>query len=333
MKSATPNDLSTTEFGPDLCQSAAQCFETLWRDAPTLKCHALNIAGARVLDAGVNCSGSLAAGLALGRLCLGDLATVRYAPTSPQDLVGLVVTIQTDYPVLACLGGQYAGWPVSVGDYFAMASGPMRSLRGKEAMLEELRLSRQATKEGFAVGVLESDKLPGEDVIESMAEECGVDPGRLCLAIAPSTSIAGSAQVVSRSVETALHKLHALDFDVTRVMSAHGDAPLPPPAKLGDTIGGIGRTNDSMLYGARVTLWVDAEDDLIESVASKVPSDSSEDHGQPFAKIFKQYDYDFYKVDPMLFSPAMVTIHSLRSGKTWRHGQLNQDVLRESFGL
>ncbi|WP_047816797.1 methenyltetrahydromethanopterin cyclohydrolase [Rhodopirellula islandica] len=333
MNSARSNDPSHSVSDPGLCRMAHGCFESLWDSALELNCEASVIAGARVLDAGVDCRGSLAAGLGLARLCLGDLATVSYSPTSPQDLVGLAVSIQTDHPVRACLGGQYAGWPVSVGDYFAMASGPMRSLRGKEAMLEQLQLSRPATGDDFAVGVLESGTLPGEDVIQAMADECGVDSSRLCLAVAPSTSIAGSAQVVSRSVETALHKLHALEFDVARVMSAHGDAPLPPPAKLGDTVGGIGRTNDAMLYGARVTLWIDAEDDLIESVAAKIPSESSEDHGQPFAKTFQRYDYDFYRVDPMLFSPAVVTIHSLQTGKSWRHGQLNNRVLRESFGL
>ena len=86
-----------------------------------------------------------------------------------------------------------------------------------------------------------------------------------------------------------------------------------------------------MLYGATVTLWVDADDDAIEAVAANVPSSSSSEHGQPFAKIFKQYEYDFYKVDPLLFSPAVVTIHSLRSGRTWTHGSIETEVLRHSF--
>ena len=94
---------------------------------------------------------------------------------------------------------------------------------------------------------------------------------------------------------------------------------------------GIGRTNDAMLYGATVTLWVDADDDDIEKVAAQVPSNSSPDYGRPFADVFKDYEYDFYKVDPMLFSPAVVVIHNLRSGRTWRQGSLNTDVLRQSF--
>jgi methenyltetrahydromethanopterin cyclohydrolase len=278
--------------------------------------------------------GSLEAGIVLAQLCLGNLASVDLVPASSEMLVDQAIAVRTDRPLESCLGGQYAGWPLSVGDYFAMASGPMRMLRGREEMLEHLKLIRQPGETcDFAVGVLESDVLPTEEVVSTVAKECGVEPNQVCLAIAPSTSIAGCVQVVARSVETALHKLHALDFDVTRVVSATGVAALPPPAKPGDTIGGIGRTNDAMLYGSKVTLWIDADDESIDAVAAKVASETSSDHGQPFATIFKQYDFDFYKVDPMLFSPAVVTIHSLRTGRTWRSGRLATEVLRQSFGM
>ncbi|MGB1816811.1 MAG: methenyltetrahydromethanopterin cyclohydrolase, partial [Rubripirellula sp.] len=62
-----------------------------------------------------------------------------------------------------------------------------------------------------------------------------------------------------------------------------------------------------------------------------VPSCGSRDYGRPFATIFKEYEYDFYKVDPLLFSPALVTIHSLHSGNTWSHGRIETEILRQSF--
>ena len=202
----------------------------------------------------------------------------------------------------------------------------MRMLRGKEQVLIDLGL----TESGSAVvGVLESDKLPTESAIALIAEQCGVDAEGVHLALAPSTSIAGSVQVVARSIETAMHKLHELNFDVRQIVSATGIAPLPPPAK--STVAGIGRTNDAMLYGARVTLWVDCHDESIDAVAAQVPSSSSADHGRPFAEIFKDYEYDFYRVDPLLFSPAVVTFHNLRSGKTWSKGSLETEILRQSF--
>ena len=36
--------------------------------------------------------------------------------------------------------------------------------------------------------------------------------------------------MVARSVETALHKLHELKFDLNQIVSAFGTAPLPPVA-------------------------------------------------------------------------------------------------------
>jgi methenyltetrahydromethanopterin cyclohydrolase len=298
-------------------------------NATDLHCLIKDVAGATILDAGIETKGSLAAGLVLARLCMGDHAEIELVPIDYDTYAATTaVFVHTDDPMLSCLGCQYAGWPVQTDDFFAMGSGPMRMARGREEALKELGLIQLAEA---VVGVLESDKLPTESAIALIAKECAVDVSDLHLAIAPSTSIAGSVQVVARSVETALHKLHELKFDVSTIVSATGQAPVPPPAKSGDTVAGIGRTNDAMLYGATVTLWVDADDDAIEAVAEKTPSQSSSDYGRPFAQLFKEYEYDFYKVDPMLFSPAVIVIHNLRSGKTWRTGRLNRDVLFQSF--
>lgn len=195
-------------------------------------------------------------------------------------------------------------------------------------MLESLEL---LASEDRVAGVLESEKLPDAAVIDLVADQCKVAADAICLAIAPSTSIAGSIQVVARSIETALHKLHELNFDVRQIISATGVAPLPPPARRGDTIAGIGRTNDAILYGGDVTLWTECDDEEIERVLAKVPSGASADHGQPFAEVFKRYDYDFYKVDPSLFSPARVTFHNLPSGRSWSAGEFAPDVLQRSF--
>lgn len=330
-----------------LHERAHEIFRESLLRAADLRSAVNDIGGASVLDCGVEEVGSLQAGRRLARLCLGGYADVDLVPAESKMVVDTAVMVSTDQPVAACLGGQYAGWPLSVDKFFAMASGPMRMLRGREEMLQHLNLitpadapthadRSQIDSDGpqmHAVGVLESDRLPGADVIAEIATACGVPASRVCLGVAAVTSVAGCVQVVSRSVETALHKLHALGFDLSTVVSATGLAPLPPCAKPGDTVGGIGRTNDAMLYGAKVTLWTNAPDDQIEAVAANIPSNTSADYGQPFARIFKQYGYDFYKVDPMLFSPAVVTIHSLASGRTWRAGELAPDILRASFGM
>src|SRR6056297_2903379 len=209
---------------------------TLFNDAASqpqqIGCHTRAIDGATVIDAGVESRSSLEAGIMLARLCLGDLAHVSVTPAAPDVYsCGNLVQVRTDQPLAACLGGQYAGWPVQTDDFFAMGSGPMRLLRGREEMLKSLGLSEDGDQ---CVGVLESDQL----VIEKIAGECNITPQGVHLAIARSTSIAGSLQVVARSIETAMHKLHELGFDVKRMVSATGHAPLPPPAKRGDIVGG-----------------------------------------------------------------------------------------------
>lgn len=308
---------------------ASQLFRQ-WSDhASQSRCAATTVGGANLIDAGAGVAGSLEGGILLARLCLADSAKVTIGPCDREVFASdNLVHVRTDDPLNACLGSQYAGWPVQSGDFFAMGSGPMRLLRGREEMLKELELSEQADQ---VVGVLESESLPDESTIEVIANECGIRPSDLRLAIAPSTCIAGSVQVVARSIETSLHKLHELGFDVRTVVSGTGAAPLPPPAKRGDVVGGIGRTNDAILYGATVSLWTDCEDDAISEIAEKVPSVSSLDHGQPFAKVFKNYEYDFYKVDPLLFSPAVVTIHNLRSGRSWSAGKIVSGLLHQSF--
>ena len=185
------------------------------------------IAGATCVDFGIHTRGNLAAGRLLARLCMADHATIDLVPVDPDTMVvANGVQVQTDFPLVACLGSQYAGWPVQTDDFFAMGSGPMRMARGREEALKHLSLTEKPTS---VVGVLECDQLPSESAIELIASDCGVSTEQVFLAVAPSTSIAGSYQVVARSIETAMHKMHELKYDVTKIVSATGFAPLPPP--------------------------------------------------------------------------------------------------------
>jgi methenyltetrahydromethanopterin cyclohydrolase len=237
-----------------------------------------------------------------------------------------MVRVATDHPVASCLASQYAGWAVSVGKFFAMGSGPMRAARGGEPIYEKIGLIERPSG---VVGVLEGRKLPGPEVVAAVAEACGVAPSNVTLLIAPTASLAGGGQVVARSVETALHKLAEVGFDLKRMVSAFGSAPLPPVAK--DDLAAIGRTNDAVLYGARVMLFVTGDDAMIEELGPKVPSCSSKDHGEPFAAIFARYDHDFYKVDPHLFSPAEVVFQNIETGRTQSFGAVAPAVLARSF--
>jgi methenyltetrahydromethanopterin cyclohydrolase len=284
--------------------------------------------GATVIDFGVDTSGSLQAGLLLARLCMAGLGEVTLAPGQVDGLGFPTVQVQTDDPVEACLLSQYAGWRVSVGDYFGMGSGPMRAAAAREELFEKLPWDESPES---VLGVLEASSLPDEKVVSYLAERCGVAPNGVTLAVAPTASMAGTIQVVARSVETSLHKLFELGFDVQRIVSGFGTAPLPPVAK--DDLAGIGRTNDAILYGGRVTLWVTGDDESLTQIGSKVPASAAEGYGKPFIDIFREAGHDFYKIDPMLFSPAEIIFHNIETGSAFCFGDVAPAVLRQSFGV
>lgn len=284
--------------------------------------------GAIVLDFGVEAQGSLQAGVLLARLCMAGLGDVSLVPGLVDGIGFPTVQVQTDQPVEACLLSQYAGWRVSVDDYFGMGSGPMRAAAAREELFDKLPWSESPQR---VVGVLEASTLPGDGVVEYLAERCGVAPSGVTLAVAPTASLAGTIQVVARSVETSLHKLFELGFDVRRVKSGFGTAPLPPVAK--NDLAGIGRTNDAILYGGRVTLWVTGDDDSLAEIGPKVPASAAEGYGKPFLEIFREADHDFYKIDPMLFSPAEIVFHNIETGSAFHFGQIAPAILRQSFGV
>ena len=282
--------------------------------------------GGRYIDCGIEARGGLLAGIELARVCMGDMAWVDIVPG---ELAGKPITyvqVITDHPVQACLASQYAGWPISEGKFFAMGSGPMRAVRGKEPIFDVIGFRET---ENAVVGVIETRKQPSPAVVRMIAGECGVTPSSVTLLGAATASLAGGLQVVSRSVETALHKLAELKFDLTRIQSAHGSAPLPPVAK--DDLAAIGRTNDAVLYGGRVILYVTGDDASLEQIGPQVPSSSSRDHGEPFAAIFARYNHEFYAVDPLLFSPAEIVFQNLETGRTHAFGAIRTDVLARSF--
>jgi methenyltetrahydromethanopterin cyclohydrolase len=308
----------------DLNRRAAELAAAVVRNADELRVVPRRIGGAHVIDCGIGARGGLEAGRRLAEICLAGGGDVQLVP-GPEG--GPQVVVRTDQPVAACMAAQYAGWQISRDGYFAMGSGPMRAAAAKEELFQHIGCTERPE---MAVGVLETGKLPTPEVCQHIAQECRVAAEQLTLLAARTSSLAGTVQVVARSIETALHKLHELRFDLHRVASGFGSAPLPPVAA--DDLAGIGRTNDAVLYGGEVTLWVTGDDRSLQEIGPLVPSGASPDHGAPFAEIFERYGRDFYRIDPRLFSPAVVTLVNLDTGRSFRYGSLAPEVLRRSFG-
>ena len=309
-----------------LNQRAAGLCDLLVENAAALRIKVRHAGAVRMLDLGIEMPGGLEAGRRMAEVCMAGLGQVRIVPGDPELSTGPAVMVVTDQPVAACMASQYAGWEIKGEDYFAMGSGPMRAAAGREALFESIGCQEEAEN---AVGVLETGSFPPEPVCRQLADDCGVAHHRLTLLVAPTNSQAGNLQIVARSIETALHKLHELQFDLSRVESAWGLAPLPPVG--GDPLSGIGRTNDAILYGGQVVLYVRGDDDSLASIGPRIPSISSAAHGRPFKELFAAHDHDFYKIDPLLFSPAVVELVNLDTGRVHRHGKLAPRVLKKSF--
>ena len=306
-----------------LNEQAWVCADVLAHNASSWRVNVSTVAGARIIDCGGAVSGGINAGLQMARVCLAGLAEVNLLP-GPD---GPLVQVSSDDPVRACLASQYAGWQIKVDKYFAMGSGPMRAAYGKEAIFDHIANGREQPT--VAVGVLESRKHPTEDVISWIVGKLPNTVDKITLLVAPSSSIAGTIQVVARSLETALHKLHELKFDLSQVVSGYGVAPMPPVAA--DEIKAVGWTNDAILYGGRVDLWVRADDEMLASIGPKVPSSGSPDHGATFGELYTRAGGDFYKIDPLLFSPAEVVFHNLKTGRTHAFGKREPEILKRSF--
>lgn len=282
--------------------------------------------GTTLLDCGINVSGSLEAGRLFAEVCMGSLGQVALCHLELGELWLPGVTISVSRPPVACLASQYAGWAVESENYSAMGSGPARALYRGDPVFEHL-IYRDETDMG--VLALEAHELPTEAAADKVARKCGIPPDHLYLLVAPTASLVGSVQVAARAVEAGLHKMVKIGFDVEVILSGSGTCPLAPIAA--DDLQAIGRTNDAVLYGARAWYTMDADDEHIADVMDRVPSSASSDYGTPFVDLFQRYDGDFYKIDPLLFSPAEVFVNNIASGRTFHAGAVNPEMIRRTL--
>ena len=324
-------DLLQTGAQPSINRLAAPLVDALLADTANLRLDARRLDnGVRLVDAGIHVRGGIEAGRRIAEICLGGLGQVDLAPTGFHPDWPWELRVRTAQPVLACLGSQYAGWSLSHGEgkqgFFALGSGPGRALALKETLFAELGYSDRAE---FACLVLETDRTPPLPLLDRVAAQCGVDARNLTMILTPTTSLAGGVQVVARVLEVALHKAHYLGFELEHIVDGLGSAPLCPPSA--DFITAMGRTNDAILFGGRVQLFVSCGADEAEQLANTLPSGASEDYGQPFADVFRSAGNDFYKIDPLLFAPAQVVVTSLASGRSFRAGRLAPELLERSF--
>jgi methenyltetrahydromethanopterin cyclohydrolase len=295
--------------------------------------------GATLIDAGINVEGGFFAGETITEICLGGYGKAKVTPIQYGDIVLPSVFVITDHPALSTLASQFAGWQIKGNGFSAIASGPARALAQKPKHLyEKLNYKEEANQ---AILVLETEKTPPEPVINQIAEKCKVTPKNLFLIMFSTTSLAGATQVSGRVVETGLHKLERLGLDPLIVKHAWGYAPIVPiHPSAGEA---MGRTNDAILYGGITNYTLNFEDEQkLKNIVKQAPSSSSKmlqeakklaEKNPRFLDIFKEAGFDFYKVDPNIFAPAVVSINNMKTGKTFRAGSLDTELIKESLGL
>ncbi|TJW10957.1 MAG: methenyltetrahydromethanopterin cyclohydrolase [Mesorhizobium sp.] len=283
--------------------------------------------GECLIDAGANAVGGVEAGLRMAEAAMGGLGGVSAFMDRGSEKWPFTIEVRSSQPVLACLASQYAGWNLSGQDYFAMGSGPARALARVEPLFEALSYRDTASS---AVLILETAQPPPRAIVEKVGKATGLAPEKLTFLYAPTQSLAGGVQIVSRSLEVALHKTNDLKFPLENIIDGVGVAPIPAPHP--DFLTAMGRTNDAIIYGGSVQLFVKGSAKAARELAEQLPSRASRDYGQPFAEIFKRFKGDFYAIDPLLFSPAEVIVTAIETGDTFRAGGRDLKMLERSLG-
>ncbi|MBK68403.1 MAG: methenyltetrahydromethanopterin cyclohydrolase [Legionellales bacterium] len=309
----------------------APLVENLIVNAESLRLDVSNLNdGTRIIDAGINAKGGIEAGRLIAEICMGGLGVVKLRASTNFHHWSWHVDVHSSNPVMACLASQYAGWSLSHGEgkdaFHALGSGPARTSGSNEPLFDELKYHDSTSKTCI---VIEVDRIPPVELTSKIAKMCNVPNNELTVILTPTSSLAGTVQIISRVLETSLHKAHELHFPLENIIDGAGSAPLCPPSN--DFLTAMSRTNDSILFAGQIQLFVEATDEDAEELANALPSSTSKDYGKPFGEIFKDVNYDFYKIDPMLFSPAKVSVSSLTTGHTFHAGKIDLDLLDKSY--
>jgi methenyltetrahydromethanopterin cyclohydrolase len=317
-----------TLANPSINKMAMGLVHKLIHNADLLRIKPIKSKGkATILDCGIEVPGSFEAGRLVAEICMGGLGSVVLETASIDAKTFPATRVTTDTAALACIGSQAAGWDIKVEDFFALGSGPARARsRVEKKLYDKLDYTDNHSE---AVLVLETRTLPNDAVCEYIAEKCQIELKDLVLIVAPTACIVGSVQIAARIVETGIHKLKILGYDIRKVLSGIGTCPMVPVARK--DMRAMGLTNDAILMMGETFLFIQSsEEDVLEELVQKVPSSTSSDYGKPFRQIFKDAGGDFYKIDKMLFAPAHITISDLRTGLFHSAGKLDPKLFLQS---
>lgn len=288
-------------------------------------------------------------GKIVGEICMGGLGTVDFTNvtinTNYSAPVYLpAVNVHTSHPVISCMASQLAGWSVKLKKevekdgvkkkkvvFQSLGSGPARAKAKGEKLFEEIDYTDESD---CAILVFETGVMPNEEVMAIVTEKCKVAPEKTYAVCAPTACLTGSIQVAARIVETGIHKLHEIHFPLDTLVDGFGTTTIAPIAK--DDFAAMGTTNDSIIFGGQtfytVKIAKDQEKKVFELLKT-APACKSSSYGKPFNVIFKEANYEFYKIDPGLFAPATYTVNNIKTGNSITVGEVDNQMLLKSYGI
>ncbi len=289
-------------------------------------------------------NGTRESGRILGEICMGGLGSVKFNSNTIDGYYFPSLDVYTSHPVISCMASQLAGWSVKLKKdiekdgkiktkvvFQSLASGPARAKAKGEELFKEINYFDDSN---CAVIVFETRTMPNEEVMSIITQKCGVPPENTYAICAPTASLTGCIQVAARIVETGIHKLHEIHFPLDVIIDGFGSVPIAPVAK--DDFTAMGPPNDAMFAVGQTYYTIDVEkdqEDELFNLLKKAPASSSSSYGKPFNVIFKEAEFDFYKIDPGLFAPALYMVNNIKTGNTITIGKLDIALLKQSFGL
>lgn len=304
----------------------------LLSDPEKYKINIHKIKEATIIDCGVNVCGSWECAKLMTEILYGGLNKINYEtfPLAIDDVYYNAVHVYSDYVVLQQAGCNISGWELKPGKFAPVLAGPGRLISRKDNDWFK-KYSDYSDKYHKAILTAEMSRIPSENEVIDLIEASGVEAKDVYILVASSGSIACSVEVSARIIEQSLHRLKEEGFNLKNIIEAHGFCVIPPVVK--DDLLAMGRLNDCLIYGGQCTFTVDCEDIEISSIINKITSDKCKSYGAMFKDIYEENGCDFYKVPMEMYSPAKVVIINQKTGKIFKSGKINVEILSKSFNF
>jgi methenyltetrahydromethanopterin cyclohydrolase len=295
--------------------------------------------GATLVDAGLTAQGGFQAGEIVTEICQCGNGKARIMPIQYEDTVLISVFVTNDCPAQSILGSQFTGWHVRLEGFSANASGPGRALaKDPDDPFHKLLFGEESN---VAVLLLETDKKPQEAVVLEIAEKCGVSPENLFLIAFSVFSETGSILACARVIEAGLLRLVQVGLDPLLVRHAWGYAPIVSFVSNPDEV--KERIKASILCGGVAGFTVEFDDDerlrtmvnQAHGSALKMFQEAKRlaEQNPRYKDLFQEAEVDLLKIDPNVVAPAMVTISSLKTGRSFSAGKIDVEALKRALGI